>query len=341
MSAYRLRVAVVGAPGSRRDEAVLALRQLTGVRVLRPRGARPRPWRLAADVAVAVAGPGTVPADLRLVMSLTAGHRTHVLGLPCSHADRLFLELSGAVAYHHDVRSLAAAVAAEPGRRRRRWLAALPNLGRGTGGDRTDDLLVEAACELTRRREQERYARLLHDRVLQTMEMLSRPESELDARLREQVRKETRWLRGLLEHGPGDLVGTGDVCHALADTVAEHDSPTLRVTLSARYPGPGWPDLRSETVDALCDATSEALHNVRKHARTGAAHVIARPYSGGVKVRIRDRGTGFDPARVRSGFGLSACVQARLAEVGGSADVCSALGTGTEVSLVVPAPESP
>jgi signal transduction histidine kinase len=342
MSTRVLRVAVVGSPGPQRDQAVHALSGLPGVRVLARSRPRRRLRRLTlADLAVAVVGPGTVPGGLQLITSLAGEHQTHVLGPPCSPVERQFLHMMGAAAYHDDIESLADAVGAEQrhGRRRSR-LAALRTPDRDRHPDRDMDFFIEAACELTRRREHTRYARLLHDRVLQTMEMLSRPESTLDGPMRVQLGRDTAWLRGLLERGPRRADPEITARDALVGMVTEYDGSRLRVTLTAEGQDWQWPDLPAETVGALCDATREALHNVRKHARTFAAHVTTRPRPNGVEVRIRDRGIGFDPARCHRGFGIADSVKARLAEVGGGADISSAVGAGTEVRLFVPVQSS-
>jgi len=54
-------------------------------------------------------------------------------------------------------------------------------------------------------------------------------------------------------------------------------------------------------------------------------------------VFVRDRGKGFDPAAVPSDRrGLADSVTGRLARLGGTAEIRSAPGEGTEVELVLP-----
>jgi signal transduction histidine kinase len=56
---------------------------------------------------------------------------------------------------------------------------------------------------------------------------------------------------------------------------------------------------------------------------------------GVAQVNVRDRGTGFDPETVASG-GLVDSIVNRVAAAGGSAEVRSAPGKGTEVVIRAP-----
>jgi signal transduction histidine kinase len=58
---------------------------------------------------------------------------------------------------------------------------------------------------------------------------------------------------------------------------------------------------------------------------------------GTLTLSVRDDGCGFDPAAVRTGYGLAG-LRARAAEVGGTAAVRSAPGDGTTVTVRLPVP---
>jgi hypothetical protein len=61
---------------------------------------------------------------------------------------------------------------------------------------------------------------------------------------------------------------------------------------------------------------------------------------GRLRIAVRDRGAGFDLARVdQARLGLRRSITERIAECGGQASVWSAPGQGTEVSLCWPAPD--
>jgi len=74
------------------------------------------------------------------------------------------------------------------------------------------------------------------------------------------------------------------------------------------------------------------LMNVRKHAGTSQAVVTIEPAHGGMRMTVRDDGKGFDPS-LGTGFGTTQSIIERMAEVGGSAEIDSAPGDGTRVTL--------
>jgi signal transduction histidine kinase len=83
--------------------------------------------------------------------------------------------------------------------------------------------------------------------------------------------------------------------------------------------------------------TLEALQNVAKYAGDGGAAVRLTQSNGSLSFAVVDRGRGFDPSSVRSGSGLQGMAD-RLAAVGGSLEVTSAVGSGTTVAGRVPLP---
>ena len=79
----------------------------------------------------------------------------------------------------------------------------------------------------------------------------------------------------------------------------------------------------------------EALANVARHS--GAEHVDVEfvAHDGGLELRVRDDGVGFEASRSTTGLGLNGMVErARL--VGGELSIASAPGKGTAVTLRVP-----
>ena len=86
--------------------------------------------------------------------------------------------------------------------------------------------------------------------------------------------------------------------------------------------------------DAIFTATAEALSNVARHSGQTQAHIQAFFNPRLMKVVIRDEGRGFDLAqRSPRRAGISTSIQGRLRAVGGDAEIESAPGRGTTVSL--------
>ncbi|MGZ4546631.1 MAG: ATP-binding protein [Blastococcus sp.] len=195
-------------------------------------------------------------------------------------------------------------------------------------------LLDSRSLERTARiRSEERatVAAHLHDSVLQTLALIQRHAEDPQAvgRLaRSQERELRAWLYDpavVREGGTwaglvAGLVTEVEADHALiVDPVVVGDAPV------------------DDALAALGAATREALVNAAKHSGAGAADLYTEVTPARVSVFVRDRGSGFDPSAVPDDRrGLRDSVSGRLARLGGTADVRSAPGEGTEVELVLP-----
>ncbi|WP_022882190.1 ATP-binding protein [Gryllotalpicola ginsengisoli] len=187
----------------------------------------------------------------------------------------------------------------------------------------------ELITERTKRvREEERaeMAAHLHDSVLQTLALIQNragPSSEVARIARAQERELREWL----------YAGTGsadaDLATDLKDyaTALELDYP-VRVELVAV----GTTAERSS--GELAAACREAMLNAARHAG-GEVSVYIEGSVSAVDVFIRDRGPGFDPARVpEDRLGVRESIIGRMRRAGGSATVRrGAGGVGTEVHL--------
>lgn len=188
---------------------------------------------------------------------------------------------------------------------------------------------------LARDQERLRHARLLHDRVLQTMETLARGQWIADAALRARVAEEAAWLRGLVEGtgtAEGDLLGQlgGLVARAARDGLhVEFNRTTLRgsAVLGA---------LDSQQSAALAGAVSEALTNVVKHAATASAVLRLTATPAALVVTVVDQGRGFDPMTQPEGTGLKESIRGRIAESGGTVRIDTAPGAGTCLEITMP-----
>ena len=220
------------------------------------------------------------------------------------------------------------------------WLVARELLRSGRRADEAESLAVARAGELAAERESARIAAALHDRVLQTLEMLSHDTSPVTAPdLRAHLAGEAAWLRALVTDRPGR---TADLLAGLRLVVREQTLRGLRVEFggSALAPGQAQPPVLPEAVEAVCGAVRESLTNVGKHSGVDRAVVRAAFDQGaGLVVSIVDQGSGFDPGRrTDAGFGVSRSIVERIEAVGGAVRIDSTPGAGTHIELRIPPP---
>jgi signal transduction histidine kinase len=79
----------------------------------------------------------------------------------------------------------------------------------------------------------------------------------------------------------------------------------------------------------------EALHNVARHSGAAQVEVSLLTVGDEIRLRIKDRGKGFDPVQISDGLGLVS-MRERLRLVGGKIKLSSAPGLGTEIEAAAP-----
>ncbi|MFC5071631.1 MacS family sensor histidine kinase [Kitasatospora cinereorecta] len=218
-------------------------------------------------------------------------------------------------------------------------------------------LEIEAAT-----RERERLARDIHDSVLQVLAMVQRRGTALGgeaAELGRMAGEQEVALRTLVSSGlvPTTRVSEDSAEGAVVRTV-EVDSDEegtgasecdLR-TLLAPHAGsrvsfaePGAPVLLAPgAARELAAAVSAALDNVRVHAGADAqAWILVEDEPDEVIVTVRDDGPGIpegrlDQAEGEGRLGVALSIRGRLRDLGGTAELISVPGQGTEVELRIP-----
>ncbi|HET7571100.1 MAG TPA: ATP-binding protein, partial [Gaiellaceae bacterium] len=91
-----------------------------------------------------------------------------------------------------------------------------------------------------------------------------------------------------------------------------------------------------ERVQALVLAAREAMTNAAKHSGVEEVSVFVDASPERIALYVRDRGAGFEPDAVAPDRrGIAHSIRERMERVGGTANVVSAPGTGTEVELVL------
>jgi signal transduction histidine kinase len=196
--------------------------------------------------------------------------------------------------------------------------------------DQRQETIVRAAVRADERHHQ----RYLHDTVLATLTMVHIGGVASDSvALRERAAGDLQVIDRLRAHPAS----------------AETSRPVVRLDVvlrgAVRQPRPGQGpldvsldvapvELPAEVATAMAQCVTEALTNVARHAETGQAHLAGQAEGKGASVTVTDNGPGFDvtavPAHRR---GLRESIAGRMRSIGGSADVRSGAGTGTQVVL--------
>lgn len=235
-------------------------------------------------------------------------------------------------------RLTAAAVAGVPeGREGRELLASLSAIvvwmvvGAVTGG--TCRLLRRAQDDLAEARARERVAADLHDTVLQALAVVERRTT--DPEVAKVARSAERDLR-LYLFGDDRDPGTLPAALRAAAVAIEERWGDLQVSVTVTPDAEAGP----ATTRAVAAAVGEALTNAAKHGGARSAVVLADldDATEGLLVTVRDDGSGFDPALVPAGHGLTGSVHGRARDAGGVAEVVTAIGDGCEVRVCIPRP---
>jgi len=175
------------------------------------------------------------------------------------------------------------------------------------------------------------FNRYLHDTVLQSLEAMAMRRSSDSADLAE-FRNVARAQATALRRGLTADDDDGRLVSDLATLASDMAQEGLRAQVVAADVDDALPDARRR---AMRDATREALRNALKHGGTKRVTVRVEERDGGIAVTTRDHGVGFDIS-APPGFGIRESIVARLAKVGGHADISSTPGNGTRVTLWVP-----
>jgi signal transduction histidine kinase len=184
-------------------------------------------------------------------------------------------------------------------------------------------------AERARAEEHAAFASRIHDSVLQTLALIQR-DGDDPRRVRQLARRQERELRMVLFGSTSSAEGLRDALAAACAEVEEMTGVRASFVMVGDHGG-------GVEVEALVLATREALLNAAKHAGVEDVAVYGEADDETATVFVRDRGVGFSPAGVGPGRrGIADSIVARMAAVGGSADIASKPGGGTEVRLAVP-----
>jgi signal transduction histidine kinase len=186
--------------------------------------------------------------------------------------------------------------------------------------------------------ERERLARSIHDSVLQVLARVRQRGTEVGGEAAELAK-----LAGEQEIALRTLVTTQPVGPSARGTTDLRSALQLLATASVQVSAPaGEVALPAHITAELVAATSEALANVGKHAGPDArAWVLLEDLGTEVVVSIRDDGPGIAPgtekrAAAEGRLGVVESIRGRVRDLGGTAVLVSAPGSGTEWEIKVP-----
>jgi len=199
--------------------------------------------------------------------------------------------------------------------------------------------------------ERARWARELHDDALQGLAAIrinlatalqgkgedreariERAAEETLERLEDQINELNRLINDL-RPAVLERLGLAGALQALA----EESSARGKIEVAAKIEigaGAG-EETGSDEERIVYRLVQEALTNVIKHAHASHVDVSATEGEGEVRISIRDDGEGFDPSVAADGRGLTG-MRERIELFGGSIEVSSKPGEGTEIAATVP-----
>jgi signal transduction histidine kinase len=196
------------------------------------------------------------------------------------------------------------------------------------------DLIAERQARV-RAEDRAQMAAHVHDSVLQTLALIQRSTDDPQNVLR-LARAQERELRAWLFEGrsPGaiseDATMLGEGVNLLQRQVEADHGITVQVVVV------GDCEL-DDALRALLDAAREATVNAAKWSGADQVSVFAEVEADSVRLYVRDRGQGFDPASVPADRrGITQSIEARVARFGGEAVIRSAPQEGAEVQLFMP-----
>ncbi|MGH3415560.1 MAG: sensor histidine kinase, partial [Actinocrinis sp.] len=198
------------------------------------------------------------------------------------------------------------------------------------------DLSAERAARI-RSQERAEVAALMHDSVLHTLTLIQRSSSD-GVEVARLARAQERELRGWLYEGgprPGSASTPETFAEAIKAAVAEvEDRHSVQIEVVTVGDAP-----LDDRLSACVAATREAGVNAAKYAKGAPISVYAEVETHGdrtvgAEVFVRDRGPGFDlDAVAEDRMGIRESIVGRMKRFGGTADIRTGPGEGTEVRI--------
>lgn len=184
-----------------------------------------------------------------------------------------------------------------------------------------------------RERERAEIAAMVHDQVLHTLALIQRNASDSKT-VQRLARGQERSLRNWLYKPTASP--TDKLSAAIEEVVAEVED-TYAIAVESVVVGDRDVD---ERVAALVAAAREAMVNAARHAKVASVSLYVEVECETISAYVRDRGVGFVLSSVDDDrHGVRGSIIGRMRRHGGTAEIRSEPGEGTEVRLTMPAPE--
>ncbi len=214
--------------------------------------------------------------------------------------------------------------------------------------------LSEQIGEAAAQEERGRLARDLHDSIKQQIFSISVSAAAAQVRwendpagaraalddIRRSAQEAMVEMRALLQQlapAPLEKVGLTQALRDQCEALGYRSGAQVTCTIEAL---PADDQLPVGTQEVIFRIAQEALTNIARHARAQTAALTVCTDPDTLHMRIEDDGQGFDPAVPASGMGL-ANMKARANAVGGTFEITSRLGGGTELHLTIPLQPQP
>ena len=194
-------------------------------------------------------------------------------------------------------------------------------------------LIVDLGTERNERIRQEERAEMaahLHDSVLQTLALIQRADdpARMAILARHQETELRDWLFGTAPLEGVDLVSTA-LKNAAARVEEDHQVPIDVVTVGDH--------LLDKESAPLIGAASEAMVNAAKHSGADRLSLYLEAEDEKLTVYVTDQGKGFDLDKVAPDRkGIAQSIKSRVEKAGGTVEINSEPGDGTEVVLRMP-----
>ncbi|WP_225942978.1 MacS family sensor histidine kinase [Nocardiopsis terrae] len=210
--------------------------------------------------------------------------------------------------------------------------------------EQAEERFARAVTLEARIREREQLARSIHDSVLQVLALVRRRGDEIGGEAAELGRmageQEVR-LRSLVADGLETAAPSSPAAEAAPTDLRDplRRLQNARVSVSA----PATPVLLpGHAVAELTAAVAAALDNAERHCPPGTrVWVLVEDEEHAVTVTVRDDGPGVPPgrlarARADGRLGVAQSVLGRVRDLGGTTEIHSEPGEGTEIEMSVP-----